>query len=611
MNKKESLLTKDFQLSFGSLRGKRAQSLCPPLLVFVASSLLFFHRLTANKEADSFYSAGIWSGTQSWRAMLVGAVDPEMSMSTDKPSIAMWPSILLSRAFGFQEWTVLAPYAAVSVGVALVLYYLLHRVVGVVASLAGVTLWLCTPAAVLMARFNKPEPFLAFFVLLALLLALKLCDQAQVSLKLALSVGAVLGLAYLSKVQVAALVLPALLVSLLCFAAWPLNDKVKALAAATAGGLAMIVSWGVLAQIAVAGQNTWIDGTSDGNLWRMLFMQSSYQSTAGFTTDNDNPILRIFGETTVSMGSLFLPLALLGTLVVCAVCIVRRRANELDRPIIMLGLSLWVITLAFAFTPGVFHEYYVYLYTPLTAALTVLLHLRVWPLRRGRVITMTLLLFELSWILWAAEWGAEKATLLVFALLVGYPHVMKASRTSMLCFSTLFLALPGFLLTLQTYDHVYRGWAVGNGAHHITAVNDPIPGIGDGEPNGDLTKSKSYRGASLIPPDLTAYLREGGEGYRWSLATIDSSHSTAYEVAMLQPTLSIGAYWGKAPNVTVDEFQHLVEAKQVRYFIFSNEPIVKRLRGTEAEKVQAWVTSHYDPIWIADTAVYDLQSDPH
>jgi hypothetical protein len=55
-----------------------------------ATALLCLWDLGASGYADQFYAAAVQAGTQSWKALLFGSLDPGNAITVDTPPAAMW-----------------------------------------------------------------------------------------------------------------------------------------------------------------------------------------------------------------------------------------------------------------------------------------------------------------------------------------------------------------------------------------------------------------------------------------------------------------------------------------------------------------------------------------
>lgn len=95
------------------------------------------------------------SGTESWKALLFGSLDPGNSITVDKPPAAMWVMALSGRLFGFSSFSMLLPEALMAASVALV-YAAVRRWSGPAAGLLAGSALALTPVAALMFSRHRP-----------------------------------------------------------------------------------------------------------------------------------------------------------------------------------------------------------------------------------------------------------------------------------------------------------------------------------------------------------------------------------------------------------------------------------------------------------------------
>jgi len=190
--------------------------------------VLYLWGLGESGWANSFYSAAVQAGSESWKAFFFGSSDAANSITVDKTPLALWPMALSVRLFGLSSWSILVPQALEGIATVALLHHVVRRTTGSAAAglIAGSVMAL-TPVAVLMFRFNNPDALLTLLLVGAAAATLRAVEATRGSTTrtggaghpirwLALG-GALVGLAFLSKMLQAFLVLPALaLVYLLC-----------------------------------------------------------------------------------------------------------------------------------------------------------------------------------------------------------------------------------------------------------------------------------------------------------------------------------------------------------------------------------------------------------
>ncbi len=196
----------------------------PALLgLLLATGVLYLWGLGASGWANSFYSAAVQAGSESWKAFFFGSSDAANSITVDKTPLALWPMALSVRLFGLSGWSILVPQALMGVATVGLLHRVVRRTTGSpVAGLVAGAVMALTPVAVLMFRFNNPDALLTLLMVGAAAATLRGIDasgepKGHPIRWLSLG-GALVGLAFLTKMLQAFLVLPALALAYLLFA---------------------------------------------------------------------------------------------------------------------------------------------------------------------------------------------------------------------------------------------------------------------------------------------------------------------------------------------------------------------------------------------------------
>ena len=77
--------------------------------------MLYTWDLSRNGMANSFYTAAVKSGTESWKAAFFGSIDRASFITVDKPPAALWLQELSAKLFGLSSWSILLPEAIAGV----------------------------------------------------------------------------------------------------------------------------------------------------------------------------------------------------------------------------------------------------------------------------------------------------------------------------------------------------------------------------------------------------------------------------------------------------------------------------------------------------------------
>ena len=201
------------------------------------AAVLYLWGLTRNGYANEFYAAAAKAGTQSWKAFLFGSLDASNYITVDKPPASLWLMELSGRIFGFSSFSLLLPQALAGVASVGLLYATVRRWFGRTAALLSGLILALTPVAALMFRFDNPDALLVLLLVAAAFAVTRALEKAG-TWWLALA-GALVGLAFLTKMLQAFLVLPAFALVYLVAAPTSLRRRVGQILLA---GLALVVA---------------------------------------------------------------------------------------------------------------------------------------------------------------------------------------------------------------------------------------------------------------------------------------------------------------------------------------------------------------------------------
>ena len=107
--------------------------------------------------ANSFYSAAIQAGSQSWKAWFFGSSDMANSITVDKPPASLWIPSLSVRVFRIEFWSILVPEALMGVASVALVYVIARRYFGHWAGILAGLVLAVTPVAAMMFRSTTPR----------------------------------------------------------------------------------------------------------------------------------------------------------------------------------------------------------------------------------------------------------------------------------------------------------------------------------------------------------------------------------------------------------------------------------------------------------------------
>lgn len=255
-------------------------------VLLLATAALLLWDLGASGYANSFYSAAVQAGSESWKAFFFGSSDAGNSITVDKPPAALWPMMLSVRLFGLGAWQILVPQALMGVATAAVLYASVRRHFGPVAALISGAVFALTPVAALMFRFNNPDALLTLLMTATVYCVLRALEGART--KWLVWAGVAVGFAFLTKTLQAFVILPPLA---LLYAVCAPTGLRRRLGQLLLSALAMVASagwWVAIVELWPAASRPYIGGSQTNSFLEL---------TLGY-----NGLGRINGEETGSVG---------------------------------------------------------------------------------------------------------------------------------------------------------------------------------------------------------------------------------------------------------------------------------------------------------------------
>ncbi len=363
------------------VRGRERLSALPApefLLLLGGTALLNLWNLGANGWANTYYSAAVRSMASSWHNFLFAAMDPSGLMTVDKPPLALWVQALSVRVFGFHPLSILVPQALMGIVAVGLVYDLIRRRFGRLAAFLGGAAFALTPMTVAIARHNNPDELLVLCSVAAVWCAVRALDTSR--LRWLLLSGVCVGLGFETKMAVALVVVPGIVLAWILFAP---HRRIRGLAGFGAASLLVGGAWPLLVTLTPAADRPWISGTSDNSIWSLIF---GYNGLGRVSGQVGGPALvggrggpnTMFGGSTGIFRLLHIGLGdqagwLLGFALVAAVGMLvltrLRRRDARSGWLVIVGGAFIVTAVLFSFAHGIFHPYYVSLLAPFTAAL--------------------------------------------------------------------------------------------------------------------------------------------------------------------------------------------------------------------------------------------------
>ncbi|GAA1144083.1 4-amino-4-deoxy-L-arabinose transferase-like glycosyltransferase [Kitasatospora gansuensis] len=355
----------------------------PALLgLLAATALLYFWNLSASGWANSFYSAAVQAGSQSWKAFFYGSSDAANFITVDKAPMSLWPMALSVRIFGLNSFALLAPQVLMGVATVGTVYATVRRRFSPLGGLVAGAVLALTPVAALMFRFNNPDALLVLLLTLAAYGLVRATETA--STRWMLFVGVMLGFGFLTKTLQAFLVLPAFALVYLLVAPTGLGRRVLQLLYGAGAMIASAGWWVAIVELTPAADRPYIGGSQDNSFLSVTFGYNGFGRLTGEETGSvgggggrggqgggwgETGITRLFDGDIGGQIAWLLPAALL--LLLVGLWATRRapRTDSARTAFLVWGGWLLCTALTFSYMSGIFHQYYTVALAPAVAAL--------------------------------------------------------------------------------------------------------------------------------------------------------------------------------------------------------------------------------------------------
>jgi 4-amino-4-deoxy-L-arabinose transferase-like glycosyltransferase len=553
---------------------------------------------------DTYYAAAVRSMTMSWKNFFFGAFDPGGFITVDKPPLGFWVQTLSAAIFGFNGVSLLLPEVIAAAASVAVLYKVVNRTFGPVAGLIAALALAVTPIDVATSRNNTVDSILVLVVLLAAWAVSIGLDRGRTRW---LILGFVLvGIGFNIKMLQAWLVLPALGAAWLVAGPRSIRTRAAGLAAATLAVIVISASWALLVDAVPAADRPYIGGSATNSVVELALEYNGLDrlnSGFGFPDTGQPGPLRLFQGSVAGQASWLVPFAMVVLLGGALVWLRRwlpatRRARAGDdanhRALARSGierrrfgsLALWGLWLATTFVffsiARFWHLHYLVMLAPPAAALTgigAVLLAREY--RHGSAIGWLLPaaiaiggLAQVGMLSVTPDWLSRLAPVLL-AVSLAVAAVLVLVRLVPAWFGSATRLRTAGLLT-----------ALGIGALMLTPLTWSLVTVGDA-PGGSLpaagpTTAGSLRGPfgggrgappiQIAPTELSSFLAANRGSARWIVATSSAQSAAPIIVATGEPVMAIGGFTGGDPALTLEGFQALVRAGDVRYVLVGGGP---------------------------------------
>ena len=631
--------------------------------LLLATGAFYVIGLTSNGWANSFYSAAVQAGSQSWKAFLFGSSDAGNSITVDKPPASLWVMALSVRIFGLSSFSILLPEVLMGVATVCVVHATVKRCSTAAAGLLAGAVLALTPVAVLMFRFNNPEALLVLLMTLGAWATMRSIEQG--SPKWMAIVGVFIGLGFLTKALQVLLVVPFFGLGYVLFANTTLRRRIVG---AIVGVGAMLLSagwWVAIVELIPASMRPYIGGSQDNSFLSVTFGYNGLGRLSGSEVGSvgggqrgpgsgTESITRLFTQTIGGQISWLLPTAALLLIAGLAFRGRRPRTDLRRASYVVWGGWLLVTGLVFSLMAGIFHEYYTVALAPAIAALVGMGACEAWDRRThwaGRGVlaaaagTAAGMGFWLlgrttaygGWLRWSVLVVGFAAALLLlltdrlprFATAVTVGGAVAAALAGPTAYAVTTVTTPhtGSIVTAGPNTGgpggMGRGGVPGGGMPRGGfpggAPGGLAGGMPGGMPPGGFPGGSGQTGgragangmggllnASTPSAEVVAALRAEASSYRWAAATVGSQNAAGLQLGSGEPVMPIGGFNGSDPSPTLDEVKGYVASGDIHYFMGGGGFRGQNGGGNSGNEISSWVQANFTQVSIGGTTMYDL-----
>ncbi len=617
--------------------------------LLAATALLYTYGLTSNGWANSFYSAAVQAGSESWKAFFFGSSDAGNSITVDKPPAALWVMALSVRVFGLSSFAILFPEVLMGVATVGVVYASVRRWWGAAAGLIAGAVMALTPVAVLMFRFNNPDALLVLLMALGAWATMRSIERG--SARWFALAGVFIGLGFLTKTLQVLLVVPFFGIAYLVAADTTLRRRIIG-AAAGVGTMLLSAGWWVaIVELIPANMRPYIGGSQTNSFLELTFGYNGLGRINGEETGSvgggggwgTTGLGRMFSSSIGGQISWLIPSAL----ILLAVGLwIRGRAPRTD--IRRAGYIVWggwlvVTMLTFSLMAGIFHEYYTVALAPAVAALVGMGSAEAWERRSSWLGVGALAAATAAAAIWSfvllsrttayGDWLRVSVLALGITAALGFLLLDRLHRRAVpaVIATALIAALAGpTAYSLTTVNTSYTGSIItagpstggmggpGGGGMPGGGTMPTMPGGtapggstqgGTGMPGGQTGGTAPTGGggmgglldASTPSTEVVAALSEGASNYRWVAAAIGSQNAAGLQLGSGLPVMAIGGFNGSDPSPTLAQFQDYVDQGLIHYFAASGNGGGRGggMGGSgTASEISTWVQANFTAVTI-------------
>jgi 4-amino-4-deoxy-L-arabinose transferase-like glycosyltransferase len=613
--------------------------------------VLYVWGLDRNGWANAYYAAAVQAGTQSWKAFFFGSLDASNFITVDKSPAFLWVMEISARLFGFNTWSVMVPQALEGVATVALVYLATKRWFGPGAGLLAGAVVALTPAAALMFRYNNPDALLTLLLTAGAYAMLRAVESGKT--RWLVLAAALVGTGFLAKMLQAFVIVP-VFVGVYLIAGKPrVLQRIKQLVIA---GVTLLIAsgwWVAVVELWPSADRPYVGGSQNNSVLNLIFGYNGFGRLTGNETGSVGGLgaigsrwgltgwNRLFLSEFGGQISWLIPAAVLMLVACFWLARVAPRHDLMRASLLLWGGWLLVTGAVFSFAQGIIHPYYSIALAPPIGALIGIGASTLWKHRShlgARLVLAAALLGTAAWsyvlLERSPDWNPALKTAILVLGVVGAGAIVAVPAASkrlpaVVAALGLFVALLGpAAFTLDTVTTAHSGAIPSAGPAVLASAAGPGafggprgqrgfgpppggnfgggPFAGGGNPRrGVGGGGGGFLNATQPGTQLVAMLKANSSQYRWVVATVNANSAAGYQLATGDPVMAIGGFNGSDPTPTLAQFQTMVGAGQIHYYIpGGGGPAAGS--GSTGAAIATWVSQHFAAVTVDGVAIYDL-----
>lgn len=596
--------------------------------LILASSLLYLWNLPINGWGNPYYAAAAQSGAASNEGLFFGSSDLANALSVDKPPLHTALLSTAVRIFGLSSWTVLVPNALLGVASIWLIYATVRDFFSIRVALLSGFLFVLTPVALLMFRFNNPDSTMLFIWCLAAFLATRITRNPTYGAYALL--GLVIALGFLTKQFQALILVPALLAAVTSRQNATKLLYWRQLGVASIACSTTVATWLMAVELTSPSQRPWVGGSNTNSAIELTLGYNGLGRLTGLTSMGainpkgydgvvgvDAGLLRLFSPNFAGELSWFLLPAVLGF----GLIVHRLLTNELDagqRPLAKLMVAWFVSAFAVvSFMTGNVHPYYTLMLVPPICFLSaVAIHHLFSGIanKSGRQLAALAIAASafMNWVFLSRyqDLGpVPSATLIISATLASVMLTTTVRiRGSGICAASMssvaLLAIP-LLFNYVTLTTPQQGSFPQAG---------PVPTIDTWHRRNaeqlKLGQRETFalsRGEPVVP-SVAELITTVPQTVSWPAMTVGSENAALYQLHTGRAVVAIGGFSGSDEFPSYESFMNVIRNGDAGYYIHQPGILKWGPSSDNTENIVHWIIDNCHTLSTGHLNVYDLRA---